>query len=134
MNKTERNKERFRVTMEAYKQLQSSGLLSSTDEGMILSRIKSKYKLSPYKYLRVVVIIMSMMLFVSCMSVPVYVAVNTKSGVCVVGKLVDEDEVKVVVEGDNGTEVTIQRKDISNMRELSNSSSDDDILWYLPLL
>jgi preprotein translocase subunit YajC len=68
------------------------------------------------------------------MNVPVYVAVNTKSGVCVVGRLVDEDELELVVESDNGTEVTIQRKDISNMRELSNSSSDDDILWYLPLL
>jgi len=53
MNKTDSNKERFRVTMESYKQLQSSGLLSSTDEVTILSRIKSKYKLSPYKYLRV---------------------------------------------------------------------------------
>lgn len=52
MNKVERNRERFRLTMEAYKQLQSSGLLSSTDTMVILDRIKSKYKLSPYKYLR----------------------------------------------------------------------------------
>lgn len=52
MNKTDRNKERFRLSMEAYKELESSCLLSSTDKMVILDMIKGKYRLSPIKYLR----------------------------------------------------------------------------------
>ena len=89
----------------------------------------------------IIVIVMSIMLFVSCMNVPEYVAVNTKSGGYVRGRVVSQDEVELVIEVQisrdvtfSGDNVTIQRKDISSMSKLSTGSSDDDILWYLPLL
>lgn len=46
------NRDKFIVAMEAYKELEGSGLLSSTDSVVILSRIRLKYRLSPVKYLR----------------------------------------------------------------------------------
>lgn len=52
MTRSEKNRANFRVAMESYKELESSGLLCSTDSMVILDRIKSKYKLSPYKWIK----------------------------------------------------------------------------------
>lgn len=47
-----KNRNNFEAAMVAYEELYNSQLLCSTEATNILDRIKYKYKLSPFKYLR----------------------------------------------------------------------------------
>lgn len=74
----------------------------------------------------IIILIVSMFMFVSCIRDINYVYITTKDDINYYGILVSKDDTEVVIELKNGDEVSILRSDINSMRDIVSYSSDDD--------